>query len=187
MAKRTAESYLQIHLSEGWPDDNRIRWSRRAGSRVEDGACALREVPTANEITAIAPAARVAFARASLPRGLAPKLARFAPYAIEDAIAPSPESVRTALIRDLSGGGWLGASRLFPPLMVHMIASREASGRLAEMLDRTATQSARELERRIAAFVALLEPLLIFAMGAIVLVIVLAILLPIFGLNQIVR
>jgi general secretion pathway protein F len=81
----------------------------------------------------------------------------------------------------------LGASRLFPPLMVHMIASGESSGRLAEMLERTATQSTRELERRIAAFVALLEPLLILAMGGIVLAIVLAILLPIFELNQIVR
>jgi general secretion pathway protein F len=81
----------------------------------------------------------------------------------------------------------LGASRLFPPLMVHMIASGEASGRLGEMLERTATQSTRELERRIAAFVALLEPLLIIAMGGIVLAIVLAIMLPIFELNQIVR
>jgi general secretion pathway protein F len=81
----------------------------------------------------------------------------------------------------------LGASKLFPPLMVHMIASGEASGRLAEMLDRTATQQGRELERRISAFVALLEPLLILAMGGIVLVIVLAILLPVFELNQIIR
>ncbi|MET0679834.1 MAG: type II secretion system inner membrane protein GspF [Burkholderiales bacterium] len=81
----------------------------------------------------------------------------------------------------------LGASRLFPPLMVHMIASGEASGRLGEMLERTATQQARELERRIGAFVALLEPLLILAMGGIVLVIVMAILLPIFELNSIIR
>ena len=81
----------------------------------------------------------------------------------------------------------LGASKLFPPLMVHMIASGEASGRLAEMLERAATQQARELERRIAAFVALLEPLLILAMGGIVLIIVLAILLPVFELNQIIR
>ncbi|HSD43215.1 MAG TPA: type II secretion system F family protein [Burkholderiales bacterium] len=69
------------------------------------------------------------------------------------------------------------------PFMVHMIASGEASGRLAEMLDRTATQSTREIERRIAAFVALRAPLLILAMAAIVL----ALLLPIFELNQIVR
>jgi general secretion pathway protein F len=81
----------------------------------------------------------------------------------------------------------LGASRLFPPLMVHMIASGEASGRLGEMLERTAVQQARELERRIAAFVALLEPLLILAMGGVVLVIVMAILLPIFELNSIIR
>ena len=81
----------------------------------------------------------------------------------------------------------LGASKLFPPLMVHMIASGEASGRLAEMLERTAGQQGRELERRVATFVALLEPLLILVMGGVVLVIVLAILLPIFELNQIIR
>jgi general secretion pathway protein F len=99
--------------------------------------------------------------------------------ALEDAAARVQEGA--SLSRSL------GAARLFPPLMVHMIASGEASGRLAEMLERTATQAARELERRVAAFVALLEPLLILAMGAIVLAIVLAILLPIFELNQIVR
>ncbi|HQR52389.1 MAG TPA: type II secretion system inner membrane protein GspF [Burkholderiales bacterium] len=81
----------------------------------------------------------------------------------------------------------LGASQLFPPLMVHMIASGEASGRLAEMLERTATQQARDLERRVGVFMSLLEPMLILAMGAVVLVIVLAILQPVFELNTIVR
>jgi general secretion pathway protein F len=81
----------------------------------------------------------------------------------------------------------LAVSKLFPALMVHMIASGEASGRLAEMLERTATQQSRELERRIDAFVTLLEPLMILVMGGVVLVIVLAILLPIFELNQIIR
>jgi general secretion pathway protein F len=88
--------------------------------------------------------------------------------------------------------GWslaraLGASKLFPPLMIHMIASGEASGRLGEMLERNAAQQARDLERRIGVFVTLLEPMLILAMGGIVLAIVLGILLPVFELNTLVR
>jgi len=71
--------------------------------------------------------------------------------------------------------------------MVHMIASGEASGKLAEMLERTATQQSRDLERHVGVLMSLLEPLLILAMGAVVLVIVLAILQPIFELNTIVR
>jgi general secretion pathway protein L len=109
MAKRTGDSYLQIHLGERWPEGDRVRWSRRAGNRVDDGACAVREIPPADEITVVVPASRVAFARASLPRGPLAKLARLAPFAIEDAIAPSPDRVRTALVRDLGDGQWLVA------------------------------------------------------------------------------
>ena len=81
----------------------------------------------------------------------------------------------------------LAVGQLFPPLMVHMIASGEASGKLAEMLERTANQQSRELERRISVMMSLLEPMLVVAMGAIVLVIVLAILQPIFEINAMVR
>jgi general secretion pathway protein L len=76
---------------------------------VDEGACAVREIPPADEITVVVPASRVAFARASLPRGPLAKLARLAPFAIEDAIAPSPDRVRTALVRDLGDGQWLVA------------------------------------------------------------------------------
>jgi general secretion pathway protein L len=109
MAKRDPESYLQIHLPEGWPDDERVRWSRHKGARVEDGVCAVRELPAADEVAVVLPAARMAFARARLPHGPVAKLARLAPFAIEDAIAPSPESVRTALVRHLGDGEWLVA------------------------------------------------------------------------------
>ena len=81
----------------------------------------------------------------------------------------------------------LGASRLFPPVMVHLIASGEASGRLPETLSSAARQQQNEVTLRVTAFAALAEPLLILGMGVVVLIIVLAILLPIFELNQLVR
>ena len=80
----------------------------------------------------------------------------------------------------------LGATRAFPPVMVHLIASGEASGRLDEALERAARQQQNDLAIRIAAFAALFEPAMILAMGGVVLTIVLAILMPIFQLNQLV-
>lgn len=81
----------------------------------------------------------------------------------------------------------LGESKLFPPITIHLIASGESSGRLDEMLDRAAENQEREVETLVAAMMALFEPLLIVVMGSVVLLIVLAILLPIFDLNQLVK
>jgi general secretion pathway protein F len=81
----------------------------------------------------------------------------------------------------------LGESRLFPPITIHLIASGESSGRLDEMLDRAAENQEREVETLVAALMGVFEPLLILVMGGIVLLIVLAILLPIFDLNQLVK
>ena len=81
----------------------------------------------------------------------------------------------------------LAASGLFPPLLIHLIASGEASGKLEGMLNRAAQMETRALERRLAVFLTLLEPIMILVMGAIVLMIVLAILLPIIEINQLVR
>lgn len=80
----------------------------------------------------------------------------------------------------------LGSSGLFPPVMVHLIASGEASGRLPETLASAARQQQNEVTLRVAAFATLAEPVLILVMGVVVLVIVLAILMPIFELNQLV-
>lgn len=74
----------------------------------------------------------------------------------------------------------------FPPLLIQMVASGEQSGRLDEMLEKAASALERELEARIAVLVGLFEPAMILTMGAIVLLIVLAILLPIFDLNQLI-
>src|SRR3546814_9633787 len=74
----------------------------------------------------------------------------------------------------------LAASKLFPPITVHLIASGESSGRLDEMLDRSAENQEREVEMLVQTTVSIFEPALIVGMGGIVLLIVLAILVPIF-------
>ena len=81
----------------------------------------------------------------------------------------------------------LAAGKQFPPVMIHMIASGEATGELPEMLERSATTLAQEVERRTLTLTSLLEPVLILIMGAIVLMIVLAVLLPIIEINQLVK
>ncbi|MBL8521960.1 MAG: type II secretion system inner membrane protein GspF [Betaproteobacteria bacterium] len=80
----------------------------------------------------------------------------------------------------------LGPSRQFPAVMVHLIASGEASGQLPATLARAAEQQNREVATRVGALAALVEPALILVMGGVVLTIVLAVLLPILQLNQIV-
>ncbi|MGV2288431.1 type II secretion system inner membrane protein GspF [Trinickia sp. YCB016] len=81
----------------------------------------------------------------------------------------------------------LGNTKTFPPVLVHLIRSGEATGDVTTMLDRASDGEARELERRTMFLTSLLEPLLILAMGGVVLVIVLAVMLPIIDLNNMVQ
>ena len=74
----------------------------------------------------------------------------------------------------------------FPPLALHLIASGENSGNLEGMLERAASNQERELQTILSALLGMFEPLLILVMGGIVLFIVIAVLLPIFDLNQLV-
>ena len=73
----------------------------------------------------------------------------------------------------------------FPPMMIHMIGSGEASGELDRMLERTAAHQENDLQGKITALVGLFEPLMLLVMGGVVLIIVMAIMLPIMNMSQI--
>jgi general secretion pathway protein F len=81
----------------------------------------------------------------------------------------------------------LSSQRVFPPLLVHLVANGEQSGQLPAMLDRAAREQEQDVERRLTWLAALVQPLLIVFMGAIVLVLVLAVMLPIVSMNQLIR
>ncbi|WP_395403537.1 type II secretion system inner membrane protein GspF [Pseudoduganella sp. UC29_106] len=81
----------------------------------------------------------------------------------------------------------LSAQKHFPPMLIHMIRAGEITGELPAMLDRAASAQEADLERRTLTIAGLLEPMLILAMGVVVLLIVLAVLMPIIEINQLVR
>ena len=98
---------------------------------------------------------------------------------VEEASASVREGV--SLARALS------VQKHFPPMLVHMIRAGEITGELPAMLERAASAQQADLERRALTIAGLLEPVLILAMGVVVLLIVLAVLMPIIEINQLVR
>ncbi len=75
----------------------------------------------------------------------------------------------------------------FPPIFVQLVATGEKSGRLPEILGRAAESYEEEFNRKVNKAVSLFEPAMILTMGLVVLFIVLAVLLPMFQLNQLVK
>jgi general secretion pathway protein F len=91
------------------------------------------------------------------------------------------------IVNAVRGGGSLSAAmrrtNIFPPLLIYLAASGEASGQLDTMLERAAEYLEREFDTFTASALSLLEPAIIVIMGGIVALIVLSILLPILQLQ----
>lgn len=103
---------------------------------------------------------------------------------------PMRLAVKKAALKVREGSSFsraLGESGYFPPVALRLIASGERAGELERMLDEAANHQSRELDRWMSAMTAIIGPLVILFVGAMVLFIVLAILLPIFDMNQMVK
>jgi general secretion pathway protein F len=103
---------------------------------------------------------------------------------------PMKQAVEEAALRVREGapiGRSLAARKLFPPMMIHLISSGESSGELEKMLERAATNQEREMDGLLSNMTNLLGPLMVVFMGGVVMFIVIALLLPIFQLNDLVK
>jgi general secretion pathway protein F len=102
---------------------------------------------------------------------------------LADAVEQSRESIREGH----GMGQTLQRSALFPPLLVEMIKVGERSGELEQMLERVADNYEREVEASLRQMTTLLEPLMTLAMAGVILFMMMAVLMPIFQLNQLMR
>lgn len=100
---------------------------------------------------------------------------------------PMRKSVQNAINDVREGGAIYSALKktgYFPPMFLHLLASGEKSGHLEEMLIKVADNQDTEVESVLQSVLTLFEPIMILVMGSVVLFIVLAVLLPIFSMDQ---
>lgn len=162
---------------------------RRPAFRARWHAFVLR-LPVAGRLVRSLDTARFASTLAILVGSGAPLLRSLDAAADVVRMLPLRAAANTAasLVREgVALSRALREQRVFPPVLMHLVANGEQSGRLAPMLARAAEELERDAERRLAWLAALLQPALIVLMGGIVLVLVLAIMLPIVSMNQLIR
>ena len=165
-----------------------VRWLRDPAARRRFDAFLLR-LPLIGRVVRGNNTARFARTFSTLTSSAVPVLEAMRISGEVVTNLPMRDAVQDAAARVREGapiGRSLGASKLFPPMMIHLISSGETSGDIETMLDRAATNQEREMDSILGAVVGLLGPLMILVMGGLVLLIVLAMLLPIFQLNQLI-
>jgi general secretion pathway protein F len=150
----------------------------------------LLRLPLVGRLTRAANTARATRTLALLVESAVPLLDALGIAAQVVPNLPMRDALKRAAFKVREGNAFsraLGESGQFPPVALRLIASGERSGQLPRMLGEAAAQQQRELDRWLTALTAVLGPAVILAVGAMVLFIVLAILLPIFNLNEIVK
>jgi general secretion pathway protein F len=165
------------------------RWMRDPAARRRFHATLLR-VPLLGKVVRGSNTARFSRTFSTLTSSAVPVLEALRISGEVVTNLPMRDAVQDAAARVREGapiGKSLGATKIFPPMMIHLISSGESSGELETMLDRAATNQEREMDSILSTAVGLLGPLMILFMGGMVLIIVLAMLLPIFQLNQLIR
>jgi len=162
---------------------------RREEARAKWHALLLR-VPVLGPLAQGIETARLASTLAILVSSGVPLLQALAAGAQVVSNLPMRRTVEFALQRVREGGSLhraLGNRGAFPPILIHLIASGEASGRLGYMLECAARHQQAENETRIRLLAGIVEPAVIVVTGVAVLLVVLAILLPIIEMNSLLR
>ncbi|MCC6848531.1 MAG: type II secretion system inner membrane protein GspF [Deltaproteobacteria bacterium] len=165
------------------------RWARTPAGRARVDRLLLA-APYFGRLTqklAVARFARTLSTLLASGIGLLPALDIVKSIVDNTVLAGAIERARDAIREGQSIAPPLRESGLFPPLVVHMVAVGERSGELPAMLAKAADTYDDEVENAVGALTTILEPVIIVFMGGVVLFIVLAILLPIFELNRIVK
>ncbi len=166
-----------------------LRWLKAPEARLRFDRFMLR-VPLAGKLIRGLNTARFSRTFSILTASAVPVLEALRISAEVVSNLPMRKAVEDAALRVREGapiGKSLAARKLFPPMMIHLISSGESSGELEKMLERAATNQEREMDGLLSTMTNLLGPLMVVFMGAVVMFIVIALLLPIFQLNDLVK
>jgi general secretion pathway protein F len=166
-----------------------LRWLKAPGARLRFDRFLLK-LPLAGKLIRGLNTARFARTFSILTASAVPVLEALKISADVVNNVPMKQAVVDAALRVREGapiGKSLAARKIFPPMMIHLISSGESSGELEKMLERAASNQEREMDGLLATLTNLLGPFMVVFMGGVVMFIVIALLLPIFQLNDLVK